>query len=296
MLNNTLIQELPIKAAHIQGISVSILRLDLIHQVVSGNKIFKLKYYLESALNEKKQRLITFGGAYSNHLVATAFAAQQNGLKALGYVRGEAPEKLSDTLSDCLNYGMELKFVPRLDYDALQLNAIKRENTDAVVIPYGGHGRLGAMGAKEILAFETAQNFDTIMASCGSGTMGAGLLAAMNNNQKLFLFSAVKNNFSIEAEIKSVLLKEEYLNKSFEINHHYHFGGFAKKDEILLDFMNAFYKETAIPTDFVYTGKLVFAMNDMIQKQLIPGGSTILLIHSGGLQGNRSLKNKELIF
>lgn len=296
MLNNTLIQELPIKAANIQGISVSILRLDLIHPVVSGNKIFKLKYYLESALNEKKQRLITFGGPYSNHLVAAAFAAQQNGLKALGYVRGEAPEKLSDTLSDCLNYGMELKFVPRSDYDALQQDAIMRENADAVVIPYGGHGRLGAMGAKEILAFETAQNFDTIMASCGSGTMGAGLLAAINNKQKLFLFSAVKNNFSIEAEIKSVLLKEEYLNKSFEINHHYHFGGFAKKDDHLLEFMNAFYKETTIPTDFVYTGKLVYALNDMIQKQLIPGGSTILLIHSGGLQGNRSLKNKELIF
>lgn len=296
MLNNTLIQELPIKAANIQGISVSILRLDLIHPVVSGNKIFKLKYYIESALNEKKQRLITFGGAYSNHLVATAFAAQQNGLKALGYVRGEAPEKLSDTLSDCLNYGMELKFVPRLDYDALQLDAIMRENTDAVVIPYGGHGRLGALGAREILAFETAQNFDTIMASCGSGTMGAGLLAALNNKQKLFLFSAMKNNFSIEAEIKSVLLKEEYLNKSFEINHHYHFGGFAKKDDHLLEFMNAFYKETTIPTDFVYTGKLVYGMNDMIQKQLIPRGSNILLIHSGGLQGNRSLKNKELIF
>ncbi len=296
MLNNTLIQELPIKAANIQGISVSVLRLDLIHPVVSGNKIFKLKYYLEAALNEKKQRLITFGGAYSNHLVATAFAAQQNGLKALGYVRGEAPEKLSDTLSDCLNYGMELKFVPRLDYDALQLDAIMRENTDAVVIPYGGHGRLGALGAREILAFETAQNFDTIMASCGSGTMGAGLLAALNNKQKLFLFSAMKNNFSIEAEIKSVLLKEEYLNKSFEINHHYHFGGFAKKDDHLLEFMNAFYKETTIPTDFVYTGKLVYGMNDMIQKQLIPRGSNILLIHSGGLQGNRSLKNKELIF
>lgn len=296
MLNNTLIQELPIKAANIQGISVSILRLDLIHPVVSGNKIFKLKYYLEAALNEKKQRLITFGGAYSNHLVATAFAAQQNGLKALGYVRGEAPEKLSDTLSDCLNYGMELKFVPRLDYDALQLDAIMRENTDAVVIPYGGHGRLGALGAREILVFETAQNFDTIMASCGSGTMGAGLLAALNNKQKLFLFSAMKNNFSIEAEIKSVLQKEEHLNKSFEINHHYHFGGFAKKDDHLLEFMNAFYKETTIPTDFVYTGKLVYGMNDMIQKQLIPRGSNILLIHSGGLQGNRSLKNKELIF
>ncbi|MBP7931372.1 MAG: pyridoxal-phosphate dependent enzyme [Chitinophagaceae bacterium] len=296
MLNNTLIQLVPNKTAEIQGISVSVLRLDLIHPVVSGNKIFKLKHYLASALNEKKQQLITFGGSYSNHLVATAFAAQQNGLMALGYVRGEAPEKLSDTLSDCINYGMELKFVPRLEYDALQQDAIKKENREAIVIPYGGHGRLGAMGAKEILAFETVQNYNTIMASCGSGTMGAGLLAAMNSKQKLFLFSAVKNNFSIEAEIKSLLMKEEYANKSFTINHQYHFGGFAKKDDYLLEFMNVFYRETAIPTDFVYTGKLVYAMNDMIQKQLIPEGSNILLIHSGGLQGNRSLKNKELIF
>lgn len=296
MLNNTIIQSVPNKNAEIQCISVSVLRLDLIHPVVSGNKIFKLKYYLESALNEKKQRLITFGGAYSNHLVATAFAAQQNGLKALGYVRGEAPEKQSETLNECIKYGMELKFLPRLQFDALQQDSLIRENADAVVIPYGGYGRLGAMGAKEILAFETAQNFDTIIASCGSGTMGAGLLAALNNRQKLFLFSAVKNNFSIESEIKSILLKEEYQNKSFEINHHYHFGGFAKKNEQLLEFMNKFYSETNIPTDFVYTGKLVYAMNDMIQKQLIPEGSNILVIHSGGLQGNRSLKNKELIF
>ena len=128
-----------------------------------------------SALKEKKQRLITFGGAYSNHLVATAFAAQQNGLKALGYVRGEAPEKLSDTLSDCLNYGMELKFVPRLDYDALQLDAIMRENTDAVVIPYGGHGRLGALGAREILAFETAFQACLIRLPSGFGTQPQSL-------------------------------------------------------------------------------------------------------------------------
>ena len=296
MLNNTLIQEIPNKEAKIQGISVSMLRLDQIHPVVSGNKIYKLKFYITSALNEKKQQLITFGGPYSNHLVATAFAAQQNGLKALGYVRGEEPKNLSDTLHECINYGMELKFVSRLDYDELQQNAIKRENSDAVVIPYGGYGHLGAKGAKEILAFETAQNYDTIMASCGSGTMGAGLLAALNPKQKLFLFSAVKNNFSIETEIKSILLKEEYQNKSFEINHHYHFGGFAKKDELLFDFMNVFFRETNIPTDFVYTGKLVYAMNDMIEKQLIREGSNILLIHSGGLQGNRSLKNKELIF
>jgi 1-aminocyclopropane-1-carboxylate deaminase len=126
--------------------------------------------------------------------------------------------------------------------------------------------------------------------------MGAGLLSALNNNQKLFLFSALKNNFSIEVEIKSLLLQDELLNKSFEINHQYHFGGFAKKDEHLFEFMNTFYMETYIPTDFIYTGKLVYAMNDMLQKQQIQEGSNILLIHSGGLQGNRSLKNKELIF
>ncbi|MEY3178737.1 MAG: hypothetical protein RJB42_978 [Bacteroidota bacterium] len=295
MLNNTLIQKIESPQAEIQGVSVSVLRLDLLHSVVSGNKIFKLKYYIDKASKEKKQ-LITFGGPYSNHLVATAYAAQQAGLEATGYVRGEHPSVLSETLKDCIKYGMNLRFVARDQYEQLQQDLVHKEDQEKQVIPYGGYGKLGVMGAKEILQFKEASQFDTIMASCGSGTMGAGLLSSIEPNQKLILISAVKNNFSIEAEIKALLNEEDYTEKSLTINHDYHFGGFAKKDTKLFHFMNEFYKNTEIPTDFVYTGKLVYAFSDMLDKKIFQKGSSILLIHSGGLQGNRSLKNNELIF
>jgi 1-aminocyclopropane-1-carboxylate deaminase/D-cysteine desulfhydrase-like pyridoxal-dependent ACC family enzyme len=295
MLINTLIQKINNSNADIQGISVSILRLDLIHPVVSGNKIFKLKYYIDNAVYSGKQ-LLTFGGAYSNHLVATAFAAQQAGLKSIGYVRGETPTVLSNTLQDCIAYGMDLRFVSRNEYNKLQEDLMNDDKTNMQVIPYGGFGRLGAMGAKDILDFEEVHQFDIIMASSGSGTMGAGLLSAIQAHQKLILVSAVKNNFTIEAEIKSLLQDEDYAQKSLNIIHEYHFGGFAKKNETLLRYMNEFYKETGIPTDIVYTGKLVYALNDMLTKNCFNKGSSILLIHSGGLQGNRSLKNNELIF
>lgn len=295
MLNNILIQKINNPKADIQGISVSVLRLDLIHPVVSGNKLFKLKYYIDAALKKGKQ-LITFGGPYSNHLVATAFAAQQAGLKVTGYVRGETPTTLSNTLQDCITYGMDLRFVARSEYDQLQEVLQQEDKTDMLIVPYGGYGRLGAMGAKEILEFEEASQFDIILASCGSGTMAAGLLSSLQPHQQLLLVSAVKNNFSIEEEIKALLTEEEYANKAFTINHEYHFSGFAKKDETLLRYMNEFYRETGIPTDIVYTGKLAFAMKDLLKKTKLPSNSNILFIHSGGLQGNRSLKNNELIF
>jgi len=296
MLENTLIQKINNTTASLKGISVSVLRLDLLHPIISGNKIFKLKYYIEAAIHEKKNELITFGGPYSNHLVATAYAACEQGLNTLGFVRGEKPVTLSPTLRDCINYGMKLEFVDRTAYDQLQKKLLLENNATSVVVPYGGFGRLGAMGAKEILNFEGNSHFNMIIASCGSGTMGAGLLAAMNQEQQLVLVSAVKNNFSIKEELLSLLTPDEYKDKSFDINHEYHFGGFAKKENTLLTFMNKFYKTTDIPTDFVYTGKLMYAFNDMLEKGRIPADSSVLLIHSGGLQGNRSLKNKELIF
>ncbi len=296
MLENTLIQKINFTNAHIKGISVSVLRLDKLHPIVSGNKIFKLKNYIETAINEKKNELITFGGPYSNHLVATAYAAREKGLNTLGFVRGEKPIALSPTLKDCINYGMKLEFVERTAYDQLQKQLLLENNATSVVVPYGGFGRLGAMGAKEILNFEGYSHFNVIIASCGSGTMGAGLLAAMNQEQQLVLVSAVKNNYSIKEEVLSLLKPEEYENKSFQMNHDYHFGGFAKKDISLITFMNECYKTTGIPTDFVYTGKLMYACYDMLEKKTIPEESNVLIIHSGGLQGNRSLKNNELIF
>lgn len=296
MLENTLIQKINNTTASLQGISVSVMRLDKLHPIVSGNKIFKLKYYIASAIKENKKELITFGGPFSNHLVATAYAAREKGLQTLGYVRGEKPVTLSATLIDCLNYGMTLEFVSRSRFDELQQRLMVEENKKAVVVPYGGFGRLGAMGAKEILNIEGSQTYNIIMASCGSGTMGAGLLAALNQQQQLILVSAVKNNYSIKGELLSLLTPQEYHDKAFEIYHDYHFGGFAKKDNTLLTFMNEFFYSTGIPTDFVYTGKLMYAFNHLLEKGNIPEGSNVLLIHSGGLQGNRSLQNKELIF
>ena len=296
MLKNTLIQKISTTTTKLQGISVDVLRLDQLHPVVSGNKIFKLNFYIETALNEKKQKLITFGGAFSNHLVATAFAARESGIKTLGYVRGERPTILSPTLLDCLAYGMELEFVDRSTYDQLQRQITREIEPTAIVVPCGGFGRLGAMGAKGIMDFNGNKSYTIIIASCGSGTMAAGLLASIAKDQKLILISAVKNNYSIQDEILSLLNPDEYSGKSFEINHDYHFGGFAKRNERLLSFMNDFYKTTGIPTDFVYTGKLMYAFIDLLEKRKIPEGSNVLLIHSGGLQGNRSLNNKELIF
>lgn len=295
MLNNTLIQKINNPTADIQGISVSILRLDLIHPVVSGNKLFKLKYYLAKAVDEKKQ-IVTFGGPYSNHLVATAYAAKQAGLESVGYVRGAAPKELSPTLSDCLNYGMELKFLSYSDYTQQQVTLSSFQNDESVVVPYGGFGPLGVKGAKEILDLEDASEFDIIVASAGSGTMGAGLALALKDQQQLMLFSAVKNNFSIKTEINSLLTGTADTNNSFEVNHDYHFGGFAKTNNSLFDYMNWLYKDAGIPTDIIYTGKLMFGVNDMLEKRKFNAGSKILVIHSGGLQGNRSLKNNELIF
>lgn len=296
MLKNTFIQKIKPTSASLQGISVSVLRLDELHPIVSGNKIFKLKYYIDNAIKEKKQNLITFGGAYSNHLVATAFAGREKGIHTIGFVRGEKAATLSPTLKDCIDYGMELIFVDRKEFDDLQKDIIHEKKHSAVVVPYGGYGRIGALGAKEMIDFEGIEAYNLIIASCGSGTMAAGLLAGINQNQKLILISAVKNNFSTQKEILSLLDPTEYINKTFEINHQYHFGGFAKKNDMLLAFMNTYYETTGIPTDFVYTGKLMYAFNDLIEKRNIPEGSNVLLIHSGGLQGNRSLNNKELIF
>ncbi len=296
MLDNTLIQEISNKRTKEKGIKASVLRLDLIHPVVSGNKIFKLQPYLKLALEQKKEQIVSFGGAHSNHLVATAYAAKENGLKSIGYIRGEAPPTFSETLLDCIHYGMVLKFTSRETFDQLQIHCEESLDPKNLIIPYGGYGRQGAIGAKTILESREVNEFDTILASCGSGTMGAGLVMGLNNGQKLILVSALKNNISIETEIKQLLEPGEWQNKSIEINFDYHFGGFAKKNAELFAFMNSFYEEHQIPTDFVYTGKLAFAFNDMLMKDKFSNGAKVLLIHSGGLQGNRSLKNKELIF
>jgi 1-aminocyclopropane-1-carboxylate deaminase len=272
------------------GVNVYTLRTDKIHPVISGNKWFKLKYYLQQAQAQNKKYLLTFGGAYSNHIVATAAACKQIGLKSVGIIRGEKPKHESHTLRDARDYGMELFFISRDDYKNKKLPENFSSN-DYYMVREGGYGDWGAAGAADI--FYEKEKFDTVCCAVGTGTMMAGLINAKNKNSEILGISVLKNNHSLEAEVRQLLLNK---NETINIIHDYHFGGYAKYNQVLIDFMNHLYESTAIPTDFVYTGKLFYAVNDLIEKKYFARGSNILVIHCGGLQGNFSLEKGMLVF
>lgn len=276
-------------------IEAAVLRLDLLHPVISGNKWFKLKEYLKEAGDLTKKSILTFGGAFSNHIVATAAAAKQFGFNSVGLIRGEKPEKFSDTLNDALSFGMKLFFISREEYKKKIIPNEVFEQYDAgsiYIINEGGYGLKGAEGAGAILKPVDASGFTHIVSAVGTGTTLAGLLNAATPSQKITGFSVMKNNFSLQKEIEDLLIEK----KEFHLIHDYHFGGYAKYNLQLIAFMNEWYRTTGIPSDFVYTGKLFFAVNDLVQKNYFPLHSKILIIHSGGLQGNRSLPKGTLIF
>ena len=275
---------------------VGMLRLDKIHPILSGNKYFKLKYYLEDAINNKKDTVVSFGGYYSNHLHATAYACKQAGLHSIGYIRGTEPPVLNDTLKDCIKFGMELKFVPTTAFEHTQHEWILRTTENFQCIPMGGNGLLGIQGASEILRFETAKTYDYIIASAGTGTTAAGLLQKLNPHQQLILMSAVKNNFSLIDEIINLESSLSTKKNQLSVFWDFHCGGFGKSNEELIHHMNWFYKEHRIETDFVYTGKMMLGFYELLKRGYFPKESKILIIHSGGLQGNRSLRSGSLIF
>ena len=277
--------------------TVDVLRLDLLHPVVSGNKWFKLKNYLNEAQLSNKKTIVTFGGAYSNHIAATAVATKALGLKSVAMIRGEKPNLLSHTLQDALHHGMELYFVSREDYKNKKLPAEffwKRQKDEFCFINEGGYGAKGVEGAKEILQLVDAFRYTHIVAAAGTGTTVAGLTEASFPRQKIIGISVLKNNFSLSQQVENLISKEN--KKNFMLLHDYHFGGYAKYSKELIDFMNEWFLQTNIPSDFVYTGKLFYAANDLIRKNFFEEGSKLLIIHSGGLQGNNSLPQGTLIF
>lgn len=277
--------------------TVDVLRLDLIHPVVSGNKWFKLKNYLKDAELSHKKTIVTFGGAYSNHIVATAVATKAMRLKSVGIIRGEKPNLLSHTLENALHHGMELYFVSRENYKNKKVPTeifLKNSKEEMYVINEGGYGAKGVEGAKEILKFIDVSNYTHILAAVGTGTTLAGLIEASLPHQKVIGISVLKNYFSLAQEIENLISTEN--RKRFMLLHDYHFGGYAKHPKTLIDFMNEWFLQTTLPSDFVYTGKLFYAANDLIQKNFFGEESRMLIIHSGGLQGNNSLPEGTLIF
>lgn len=267
-------------------IKIDVLRLDLIHPIVSGNKYFKLKYHIERVLNEKKKGIISFGGAYSNHLVATAYTCAANGLRSIGIVRGEEPVQLSPALTDAKAYGMELRFISRDKYKDKNIEFIN--DTDLLLVNEGGQSDEGIRGASEIIKLVPSERYTHIACSIGTGTMIAGIINSSSNRQQILGFSSLK----IPDQQDNDLLKfinDSCTQKNYSIFYQYHFGGYAKKNNELLDFMNQFYTRWKIPTDFVYTGKLFYGITDLVTQGYFKETDSILVIHSGGLQGNRSM-------
>ncbi|HPH22496.1 MAG TPA: pyridoxal-phosphate dependent enzyme [Chitinophagaceae bacterium] len=276
------------------GINVHVLRLDEIHAIVSGNKWFKLQYYLKQALEKNYTTVATFGGAYSNHIVATAFASAAFGLKSIGIIRGEAPKIFSATLNAAKAFGMELHFVSRTEFENKE-HIQQTFNQNYYWINEGGYGIIGMQGASDILKNYATQNFTHIVSSCGTGTMLAGLINAALPHQQIVGICALKGYENIENDIRKILpmAKQEF---PFTIFHNYHFGGYAKHPKELIEWMNTLWKQEAVPSDIVYTSKLFYAVHDLCCTNYFSTNDTVLIIHSGGLQGNLSLPINTLSF
>ena len=284
----------PITSFSSSVVESSILRLDKLHPIVSGNKWFKLRYYIEDAIANKATTIASFGGPYSNHLVALAFAAKENNLKSIGYVRATKEDTLTPSLQEALAYGMQLEFMGRTHFQAIKndlLKANKKENA-VYFIDEGGYGELGAKGAATILN-EYCKDYTTIIAAVGTGTMLAGLIQAAAPHQNIIGIPVLKNEKSIESEIKT-LLKDS--TKQFTLLHNFHQGGYAKTNPALIAFMNQLWETEKIPSDIVYTGKLLMAVEILLKENYFKAGSKLIVIHSGGLQGNRSLPAGTLLY
>jgi len=288
--NKIIIQDLPSFGTH--NIKVSTLRTDLIHPIISGNKWFKLRFYLEEAKRLKCNTIASFGGAYSNHIVALAAACKLNGFKSVGFIRGEWND--SPSLLEAKALGMQLNFISRDAYKYKEVVMEELANKDWFWINEGGYGINGALGAATILTTKDCSTFTHIICACGTGTMLAGLIIGSNANQLVIGISVLKNNNGLNDMVTALLPSEK--NTLFTTLHDYHFGGYAKHPVELIDYMNQLFKREKLPTDIVYTSKLFYAVEDLIQQQYFSDNANILLIHSGGLQGNRSLAPGRLIY
>ncbi|MCZ8353121.1 MAG: pyridoxal-phosphate dependent enzyme [Cyclobacteriaceae bacterium] len=267
------------------GVNVLVKREDLNHPFVSGNKWWKLKYNLEQAIELGYDTLLTFGGAYSNHIYATAAAAKEVNLKSIGIIRGDELKEVDNpTLLFAASQGMELHFVSREDYrnkNENQFHTSLKENFGNIfIIPEGGTNAFAIQGTEEFgIKLQAEIEFDVLFVAGGTGGTATGLALAMPD-KKVKVVSALKGNFLID-EISS-LIKEPLNN--IEVLNDYHFGGYAKYNQILLDFI-AYWDAKQLPLEHVYTAKVLYALDSLIKKKYFKAGTKILMLHSGGLQG-----------
>jgi 1-aminocyclopropane-1-carboxylate deaminase len=262
-------------------LQIDILRDDLIHPIISGNKWRKLKYIVKRLEADKSQTLVTFGGAYSNHLVATAFAGKLFGLNTIGFVRGNETRDTNAFEKMCLENDMVLMHVDRTEYKnkSSLFEEFKKTNPKAFYVGEGGRHPLALLGCAEIVK-ELNKEYDYIFLSLGTGTTMEGIVGECVNQNlktKVIGISSLKNNFELN-EIMS-----QFPEKNWQIEHSYHRGKYAKNDVELEDFIRKFFLETGIQLEFVYTAKMMMAIQDFISKGFFKTSDKILCIHTGGL-------------
>ena len=279
------------------GIELYIKREDLLHPIISGNKFRKLKYNIQEAKRLGHTTLLTFGGAFSNHILAVAGAGAEFGFKTIGIIRGEELEnKIAEnpTLAKAQELGMQFHFVSRAAYRDKEsssfISFLCEKFGNFYLVPEGGTNDLAIKGCEEILTSEDKSYFTHIACAVGTGGTISGLINSSTEKQQLIGFSSLKGAFLSEV-IRNFVSKTNW-----SINDNYHFGGYGKVNDELIQFLNSFYTQTSIPLDPVYTGKMVFGVLDLIEKGYFPPNAKILMIHTGGLQGikgmNFALKNK----
>ncbi len=295
------IQEVHIPMLEEKKVRLFILREDQRHTCISGNKWWKLKYNLAAARRQGCQTLLTFGGAYSNHIYATAAAGKEFGFQTIGIIRGEAHVPLNSTLTFATQQGMRLRYLDRTSYqhkeDEAVLSKLRHKFGEFYLIPEGGTNTLAVQGCDEMV--KELPDFDVVGCSCGTGGTLAGIAAGLPDHTSILGFSALKNGEFLKEEING--LTRQYHNQihtNFSIITDYHFGGYAKANAALIHFMNEFRTQTGIVLDPVYTGKMLYGLTDLIKKDFFEENTSVLAIHTGGLQGiagfNERHKNKKL--
>lgn len=288
-LNDSPLQQLHDKLFEEKGLEVFIKRDDLIHEHVQGNKWRKLKYNLFEARLNKQNTLLTFGGAYSNHIYATAAAAKIFHFKAIGIIRGEEPQIKSDTLLFAASQGMELYFMDREMYrqknNPENIESLRVQIGDFYYIPEGGTNVHALEGVEEIIE-ELNVPFDYVCTACGTGGTLAGLIAGLRGEKNVIGFSSLKGDDTLTETVNQLV--KGYTGaqfSNFSINFDYHFGGYAKTKPDLIEFIIHFKNKFGIRLEPVYTGKMFYGLFDLIQKDYFPKGSRIVALHTGGLQG-----------
>lgn len=275
-----------------RDVKIYIKRDDLIHPVISGNKLFKLSLYLNEFINGDYKTLITFGGAYSNHVHATAFKAKEQGINSVGIIRGEQILPLNPTLKDVTDWGMILEPVSREAYkrkdQSVDINAIINRYEKPFVIPEGGCGSLGVLGASRMLDTVDQSKFDCVVCACGTATTLAGLIHGSAQHITLLGVPVLKAKNWMQKEVQGYLHELGIEKQNWQLMFDYHFGGYAKTPDNLLEFVAEIESDYGLALDPIYTGKAFYGLLDQIKKGQIKRGSRVLFIHTGGLQGKRS--------